>query len=230
MDETQGPGEASRSWLKRGHQLFTQPCTFLRAVTEIDQLTNDSTPEIAFAGRSNVGKSSLVNAVVNRKSLARVSNTPGRTKEIILFDLAGQMMIADLPGYGFARVSKAVSAHWHRLIDAYLRTRPQLQRVCLLIDSRHPPHDSDRLMMAILDSAAVSYVIVLTKMDKLNATERQRAINDAIELRQHHVTIHPELFATSSETGEGLPELRAHLARLAKPADKGYKPANREMR
>jgi GTP-binding protein len=123
-----------------------------------------------------------------------------------------------------------VSAHWHRLIDAYLRTRPQLKRVCLLIDSRHPPHDSDRLMMEILDSAAVSYVIVLTKMDKLNATERQRAINDAIELRQHHVTIHPELFATSSETAEGLPELRAHLARLAKPADKGYKPANREMR
>lgn len=230
MEEAPATGEASRSWLKRGHQLFTQPCTFVRAVTDISQMSTDNVPEIAFAGRSNVGKSSLVNAVVNRKALARVSNTPGRTREIILFDLVGQLMIADLPGYGFAKVSKVVSASWHRLIDSYLRKRPQLKRVCLLIDSRHPPHDSDRLMMEILDGAAVSYVIVLTKMDKLNATERQRAINDAIELREYHTSIYPELFATSSETAEGLPDLRAHLARLAKPADKGYKPENRGTR
>lgn len=230
MDDTQPQGEASRSWLKRGHQLFTQPCTFMRAVSEYEQLTREDVPEIAFAGRSNVGKSSLVNAVVNRKALARVSNTPGRTKEIILFDLAGELTIADLPGYGFAKVSKAVSAQWHRLIDAYLRKRSQLKRVCLLIDSRHPPHDTDRQMMKLLDGAAVSYVIVLTKIDKLNASERERAINDATALREQHTAIHPELFATSAETGEGLPELRAHLARLAKPAEKGYKPANRGKR
>jgi GTP-binding protein len=203
---------------------------FRESAAEIERLPADGGREVAFVGRSNAGKSSTINALTGIGRLAFVSKQPGRTQLINLFEVTPGHRIVDLPGYGFARVSKAVSAHWHRLIDAYLRTRPQLKRVCLLIDSRHPPHDSDRLMMEILDRAAVSYVIVLTKMDKLNATERQRAINDAIELRQHHVTIHPELFATSSETAEGLPELRALLARLAKPADKGYKPANREMR
>ncbi len=217
-------GDAGRAWLKRGHQLFTLNCTFLRAVSAVEQLTPDPVPEIAFAGRSNVGKSSLVNAVVNRKALARVSNTPGRTREIILFDLGGQLRIADLPGYGFAKVSKAMAANWHRLIDAYLRQRPQLKRVCLLVDGRHEPHASDLEMMKMLDRAAVSYVLVLTKMDKLNAAGRQRAINDAEKLRHQFTAIHPEFFATSAETGEGLPELRAHLARLAKPADKRYKP------
>lgn len=224
MSTDQPGGEAGRSLLKRGHQLFTQPCTFLRAVSAVDQLTADPIPEIAFAGRSNVGKSSLVNALVNRKALARVSNTPGRTREIILFDLGGELRIADLPGYGFAKVSKAMAANWHRLIDAYLRRRPQLKRVCLLVDARHEPHASDLQMMKLLDSAAVSYIVVLTKMDKLNAAGRQRAINDAEKLRHQFTAIHPEFFATSAETGEGLPELRAHLARLAKPADKRYKP------
>jgi GTP-binding protein len=223
MSTDQPGGEAGRSLLKRGHQLFTQPCTFLRAVSAVDQLTADPIPEIAFAGRSNVGKSSLVNALVNRKALARVSNTPGRTREIILFDLGGELRIADLPGYGFAKVSKAMAATWHRLIDAYLRRRPQLKRVCLLVDARHEPHASDLQMMKLLDSAAVSYIVVLTKMDKLNAAGRQRAINDAEKLRHQFTAIHPEFFATSAETGEGLPELRAHLARLAKPADKRYK-------
>jgi GTP-binding protein len=217
-------GDAGRALLKRGHHLFTQPCTFLRAVSAVEQLTSERIPEIAFAGRSNVGKSSLVNALVNRKALARVSNTPGRTREIILFDLGGELRIADLPGYGFARVSKAMAASWHRLIDAYLRRRPQLKRVCLLVDARHEPHASDLEMMKMLDSAAVSYVLVLTKMDKLNAAGRQRAINDAEKLRHVFTAIHPEFFATSAETGEGLAELRAHLARLAKSADEGNKP------
>jgi GTP-binding protein len=227
MEETHEGGSASRAWLKRGQHLFVQACTFLRAVSTIDQLTEDPVPEIAFAGRSNVGKSSLINALLSRRGVARVSNTPGRTREIILFDLGGVLRIADLPGYGFARVSKATSASWQRLIDSYLRRRPQLRRVCLLVDARHPPHASDLEMMAMLDSAAMSYVLVLTKIDKLNATERQRAINDAEKLRERFTAIHPEWFATSAETGEGLPGLRAHLARLAKSDEKGYKPANR---
>ena len=224
MSNGEPGGDAGRALLKRGHQLFAQACTFLRAVSAVEQLTDERIPEIAFAGRSNVGKSSLVNALVNRKALARVSNTPGRTREIIQFDLGGQLRIADLPGYGFARVSKAMSMSWHRLIDAYLRRRPQLKRVCLLVDARHEPHATDLDMMKMLDSAAVSYIVVLTKMDKLNATERQRAINDASKLREQFTAIHPEFFATSAETGEGLPELRAHLARLAKAADGGNKP------
>lgn len=209
--------------LKSGHILFAQECTFLRPVAEFSEMPALKLPEIAFAGRSNVGKSSLINALTNRKTLARVSNTPGRTREIILFDLGERLTIADLPGYGFARISKVTSENWHRLIDAYLKRRTQLQRVCLLIDSRHPAHDSDVLMMKLLDAAAVSYVVVLTKLDKLNAVEKDRAINDATLLMKSHPAAHPELFVTSAETGDGIPALRAHLARVALPPEKRYK-------
>src|SRR5262245_6580247 len=132
MTETSGP---SKGALKRGHLLFAQECKFLRPIRVFADLPPTKPPEIAFAGRSNVGKSSLINALTNRKTLARVSNTPGRTREINLFDLGGRLTIADLPGYGFARVSKSVSAEWRRLIVAYLQGRPQLQRVCLLVDA-----------------------------------------------------------------------------------------------
>jgi GTP-binding protein len=209
--------------LRSGHILFAQECTFLRPVAEFSEMPALKLPEIAFAGRSNVGKSSLINALTNRKTLARVSNTPGRTREIILFDLGERLTIADLPGYGFARISKVTSESWHRLIDSYLKRRTQLQRVCLLIDSRHPAHDSDLLMMKLLDAAAMSYVVVLTKLDKLNAAERDRAINDATMLMKSHPAAHPELFVTSAETGDGIPALRAHLARVALPPEKRYK-------
>ena len=215
--------EPASVWLKRGHLLFAQECTFLRPVSEFGEMPALKMPEIAFAGRSNVGKSSLVNALTNRKTLARVSNTPGRTREIILFNLGDRLTIADLPGYGYARISKATSQTWQRLIEAYLRGRSQLARVCLLVDARHPPHESDLLMMKMLDSAAASYVVVLTKLDKLNLSEQERAINDARELVAAHPAAHPELFATSAETGEGIPELRAHLARVARPPEKRYK-------
>ena len=127
---------APKGALKKGHLLFAQECKFLRPVRTFADLPPTKLPEIAFAGRSNVGKSSLLNALTNRKTLARVSNTPGRTREINLFDLGGKLTLADLPGYGFARVSKAMSADWRRLIESYLRGRPQLRRVCLLIDAR----------------------------------------------------------------------------------------------
>jgi GTP-binding protein len=215
----------SKGALRRGHLLFAQDCKFMRPVAAFADLPPTKLPEIAFAGRSNVGKSSLINALTNRKTLARVSNTPGRTRDINLFDLGGRLVIADLPGYGFARVPKEMAAAWRRLIDAYLRGRPQLQRVCLLIDARHEPTDGDREMMERLDAAAMSFVVVLTKIDKLNKTDRERAINDAKRAAGEHTAAHPEIIATSADTGEGIPELRAHLASVASPPEKGYKAA-----
>ena len=206
---------ASKGALKKGHLLFAQECKFLRPVRTFADLPPTKLPEIAFAGRSNVGKSSLLNALTNRKTLARVSNTPGRTREINLFDLGGKLTLADLPGYGFARVSKAMSADWRRLIEAYLRGRPQLRRVCLLIDARHGANDNDRTMMEILDEAAASFLVVLTKTDKLNASEVAEAVNATAALAKAHVAAHPDVFATSAETKTGIPELRAHLADLA---------------
>ena len=230
MSEGSSDGDGERASLKRGHAVFTQECTFLRAVTSFDSLTQDDIPEVAFAGRSNVGKSSVVNALVGRKAMARVSNTPGRTREIVQFDLGGRLRLADLPGYGFARVSKAMAANWHRLIEMYLHHRPQLRRICLLVDARHPPQDNDLAMMDMLDGAGVTSLLVLTKFDKLNASERERAINDAQREVARHASIMPEIFATSAQTGEGIASLRAELARVAKPAEKGYKPANRGSR
>jgi GTP-binding protein len=208
--------------LKRGRILFAQECKFIRPVKIFADLPPMKRAEIAFAGRSNVGKSSLINALTNRKTLARVSNTPGRTREINLFDLGARLTIADLPGYGFARVSKSVSAEWRRLIEAYLRGRPQLRRVCLLIDARHGAQPNDRDMMAMLDGAAASFLLVLTKIDKLKMSEREQAINDAERLAGEYTAAHPDVIATSAETGEGIPELRAHLAVLA---ETGYKAA-----
>jgi GTP-binding protein len=206
---------ATKGALKKGHLLFAQECKFLRPVRTFEDLPPTKLPEIAFAGRSNVGKSSLMNALTNRKTLARVSNTPGRTREINLFDLGGKLTLADLPGYGFARVSKALSADWRRLIEAYLRGRPQLRRVCLLIDARHGATDNDRTMMEILDEAAASFLVVLTKIDKLKATDVAEAVNAAAALAKQHAAAHPEVMATSADTKAGIPELRAHLADLA---------------
>jgi GTP-binding protein len=156
-----------------------------------------------------------MNALTNRKTLARVSNTPGRTRDINLFDLGGRLTLADLPGYGFAKVSKSMSADWRRLIEAYLRDRPQLRRVCLLIDARHGANENDKIMMRLLNEAAASFLVVLTKTDKLNTTELAEAVNAAAVVAKEHVAAHPDVFATSAETKLGLPELRAHLADLA---------------
>jgi GTP-binding protein len=201
--------------LEHARLLFAQECKFLRPVKTFADLPPTKLPEIAFAGRSNVGKSSLLNALTNRKTLARVSNTPGRTREIILFELANRLTLADLPGYGFARVSRALSSEWQNLIEAYLRGRPQLRRVCLLVDARHGATDNDRATMDLLDGAAASFVIVLTKIDKLKPTEQAAAVNAAEALAKTHAAAHPEVFATSAESKIGIPELRAHLADLA---------------
>lgn len=201
--------------LEHGRLLFAQECKFLRPVKVFADLPPTKLPEIAFAGRSNVGKSSLINALTNRKTLARVSNTPGRTRDINLFELGGRLTIADLPGYGFAKVPKQMAYEWRRLIEAYLRGRPQLKRVCLLIDARHGANENDRDAMAMLASVAASFIVVLTKIDKLNLSDAAKAVNDITQVAATFASAHPDVFATSAETGQGIPELRAHLAELA---------------
>jgi GTP-binding protein len=199
---------------ERGRLLFAQACDFVLGAANLDGIPPAELPEVAFVGRSNVGKSSLVNALTGRKTLARVSNTPGRTREINFFRLGGRLMLADLPGYGYARVSKADSARWTELIFAYLRGRPNLRRAVLLIDSRRglTPNDTD--VMGLLDRAAVSYQLVLTKSDKLKPGELAKVESKTLQDSLRHGAAHPELVVTSAVLGQGIAELRARLAAL----------------
>ncbi|HCO89650.1 MAG TPA: YihA family ribosome biogenesis GTP-binding protein [Alphaproteobacteria bacterium] len=201
-----------------GRLLFAQSCDFVMGAVDMRHLPAPDLPEIAFAGRSNVGKSSLINALTNRKTLARTSNTPGRTQEINFFNLAGRLMLADLPGYGYARVSRTQVERWTRLINQYLKGRPNLRRACVLIDSRHGLKDSDIAVMKMLDVAAVSYQIVLTKADKPKAAELTAQIERVRKAMRAHVAAHPEIHVTSAAKGTGIAELRAALAELALPA------------
>ena len=200
--------------LERGRLLFAQSCDFVLGASALDHIPKSRMPEIAFAGRSNVGKSSLVNALTGRKTLARVSNTPGRTREINFFRLGDRLMLADLPGYGFARASKEQSERWGSLIFEYLRGRPQLRRVILLIDSRRGVLENDDEVMTLLDRAAVSYQLILTKTDKLKPDELDAIIARVAAASRKHGAAHPDLIATSAEKGDGIPELRAELAAL----------------
>ena len=209
--------EAQREAEERGRILFAQECEFLRGAATLDGIPPAELPEVAFVGRSNVGKSSLVNALTGRKTLARVSNTPGRTREINFFRLGGRLMLADLPGYGYARVSRTDSERWTELIFAYLRGRPSLRRAVLLIDSRRGPMPQDVEVMELLDRSAVSYQVVLTKVDKLKTGELAHAEAQTETESRRHAAAHPELIATSAEKGDGIPALRAALAALAAP-------------
>jgi len=197
--------------------LFAQECTFVRGVAKLPDLPDPRLPEIAFAGRSNVGKSSLLNSLTGRKTLARTSNTPGRTRELNFFDLAGRLMLVDLPGYGYARASKSDIESWNKTLRSYLRGRPNLQRLCLLIDARHGLKAGDEEMMTMLDASAVVYRVVLTKMDKLSATQQETtAASVAAALKSHPAAL-PELIATSARKNSGIEVLRADLATLANP-------------
>jgi GTP-binding protein len=203
--------------LEEGRLLFAKECQFLRGAASLTDIPEAKLPEVAFAGRSNVGKSSLVNALTGRKTLARVSNTPGRTREINFFLLGGRLMLVDLPGYGYARASKTEAERWMELVFDYLRGRPTLKRAVLLIDSRHGALKNDLDVMDLLDKAAVSYQLVLTKTDKLKPAELRETEAKLAAQAVRHGAAHPEILATSSETGAGIPELRARLAALAGP-------------
>ena len=201
--------------LESGRLLFAQNCDFIISAASFNQLPDTDLPEIAFAGRSNVGKSSLLNTLTGRKNLARTSNTPGRTQQVNFFDLGGRMMLTDLPGYGYAKAAKSVVDQWTRLIKSYLRGRVQLRRVCLLIDSRHGLKDTDREVMALMDEAAVAYQIVLTKCDKIKAAELEKLLVKTDKEITKHVAAHPEILVTSSFKSLGIEEMRAALATLA---------------
>jgi GTP-binding protein len=214
-------GETAAADLKRGEALCKGPCVFIKGVTRIADLPNDGKPEIAFAGRSNVGKSSLINALVGRKSLARVSVTPGRTRELNFFTLGkdAAFYLVDMPGYGYARASKAEVKGWTRLITEYLKGRRELKRVFLLIDARHGIKPNDRETMKLLDEAAVSYQAVLTKADKPKVMELEAVTSKVTEELAKHPAAYPELIVTSVRTGGGIPELRAAVACLLPNAD-----------
>ncbi len=199
--------------LAHGDWLFRRPAEFIKGVVRIADLPPAHGVEVAFAGRSNVGKSSLINALLHRKNLARASNTPGRTRELNFFDLGnGALTIVDMPGYGYAKAPKGQVAGWNRLIEDYLKSRPGLARVVLLIDARHGIKENDRATMALLDAAAQSYQAVLTKADKPKRSELEAIIAATENELSKHPAAHPELIVTSSETGDGLAELRAALA------------------
>jgi GTP-binding protein len=201
-------------WTEAGRELFAGPCEFIYAAARADGLPPVGAPEIAFAGRSNVGKSSLINALTGRASLARTSRTPGRTQELIFFDLGGKARLVDMPGYGYAAVAKAKSASWGELARDYLRGRPSLVRVFVLVDGRHGLKESDHETMRALDAAAVSYAVVLTKGDEVKPSERSARIAATLEGLREHVAAYPDALLTSARTGEGVGDLRAHIARL----------------
>ena len=205
--------------IARGEALFKGGCSFVKGVVKIDGLPTDGKPEICFAGRSNVGKSSLINALTGRTSLARVSVTPGRTRELNFFTLGKDhaLYLVDMPGYGYAEASKVAVRGWTRLIGDYLKGRRELKRVFLLIDARHGIKPNDRETMTLLDEAAVSYQAVLTKADKPKASELEAVISKVRAELAKRPAAFPQVIVTSSRMGDGIPELRAAVAELANP-------------
>ena len=198
-------------------KLFSGPATFLKSAPELKFLPDATVPEIAFAGRSNVGKSSLLNKLTNRSSLARTSNTPGRTQELNFFEIGDpiRLRLVDMPGYGFAKAPKDVAKKWRFLVNDYLRGRQVLKRALVLIDSRHGVKEIDREIMKMLDDAAVSYRLILTKADKIKASELE-AVTAATEAEaRKRPAAHPEVIATSSEGGLGMDRLRAAVLEAA---------------
>jgi GTP-binding protein len=198
--------------LEAARVLFRHPCTFMMGAVNMDGLPPADLPEVAFAGRSNVGKSSLINALVGQNHLARASNEPGRTREINFFVLDEQARLVDLPGYGFARVSRNAADKFQNLGRQFLRGRPNLKRVYLLIDARHGLKSVDGEALDALDKAAVSYQIVLTKSDKIKPAEVEALVEKTAAAIIKRAAAFPRVLATSSEKGTGLPELRAEIA------------------
>ena len=208
---------ADRELEERARKLFAGPIEFLKSAPELKFLPDPTAPEIAFAGRSNVGKSSLLNALTNRKSLARTSNTPGRTQELNIFDVGQplQLRLVDMPGYGFAEAPKDLVRRWRHLVNDYLRGRSVLKRALVLVDSRHGLKEVDREVMRMLDDAAVSYHLVLTKGDKVKPSALGALYEATMIDAAKHPAAHPRIFTTSSETGSGIAELRTAILEAA---------------
>jgi len=202
---------------ERARKLFAGPMAFVKSAPELKFLPDPDVPEIAFAGRSNVGKSSLLNALTNRKALARTSNTPGRTQELNIFDVGDppRIRLVDMPGYGFADAPKDLVRRWRFLVNDYLRGRAVLKRALVLVDSRHGLKDVDREVMRMLDDAAVSYHLVLTKGDKVKPSALGALYEATMIEARKHPAAHPSIFTTSSETGSGIAELRTAILEAA---------------
>lgn len=205
--------EFSKSEREQARILFAGPCDFMLGVAGLNQLPDAEIPEIAFAGRSNVGKSSLLNALTGRKALARTSNTPGRTQELNYFNLGDHVYMVDMPGYGYAKVSKEKIEAWTKLIFAYLRGRSTLRCVFILVDSRHGLKPSDADLMKMLDEAAVSYRIILTKMDKVKQQDLKKVTDKIAKIVKNHPAAFPEILNTSSLKDLGIEELRCVIHR-----------------
>ena len=200
-----------------GRLLFARECVFVAGAERLEGLPPFGLPEVAFAGRSNVGKSSLLNAITGRTSLARVSHTPGRTRQLNFFDLGGRLLLVDMPGYGYAEASKTDIKRWEKLIDAYLQGRPTLARVMVLVDARRGLKPADHELMKRLDERAVSYQVALTKGDQPKPAELAATIAKVATELARHPAAHPAIVVTSATDGRGVVELRAQLAKLAAP-------------
>lgn len=209
------PDETSQALRADANRLFAGDCGFVAGAATEAQIPKLLLPEIAFVGRSNVGKSSLLNALTNRQKLCRVSGTPGCTRQINFFSLRDRLMLVDLPGYGYAKVSRSEVSGWSKMILNYLKGRPNLKRICLLIDSRRGLLEKDEKLMEILDEAAISYQLIFTKTDKLKGGQIKQIIQDASKRASRHTALHPSIITTSSETKAGIEDLRMELTPFA---------------
>ncbi len=208
------PEEYRVAEIEQANTLFLKGTSFMLSVASLSQLPPDNLPEVAFAGRSNVGKSSLINALTKQKNLAKASNTPGRTQQLNYFNLAGKLYLVDMPGYGYAQAPDGLVKKWQQMILTYLQGRANLKRVFLLIDSRHGLKKNDLEIMDLLDKAAVTYQIVLTKTDKISTTALDKVFNETALVLKKHAAAHVRILPTSSEKGIGLDVLRVEISSL----------------
>lgn len=217
MVKNDNQSSISKNSIEKGRLLFARDVTFMLSAVSLDTLPSARLPEICFAGRSNVGKSSLINALTNRKGLARASNTPGRTRELNYFNIDERLFVVDLPGYGYAKASKSDIAKWTKLTREFLFGRASLRRVFLLIDSRHGTKENDIELMNMLDETAVTYQIVLTKIDKIKKNEINKVQTKTTALIAKRPAAYPKIILTSSEKKSGLDELRSTIVSIAMP-------------